>query len=496
MHQRPQRVGRLAGRNPPTQQKGREFLLAGTGDKGGPGDAIHLGLHPDPRPHLANRLNDFTVVNIAIIRPGQHDAEPLGVAGISQKLLGSRHVVRDRWQIIHMSGHAGGEELVGRNGRALHHPLDNRRPVNTHAQRLPHPQIVQRIGCQRFPIRAGDQRMRAGMAAVQPQKHQAQTIGLRQRHPLIGPQPRHVGGRHKLHKRHIASQEGCGAGAVIGDHPHAHIGPMRLLAPVAIIAHQLRPVAGAIGGQPIRPGADGVLAAVELLGQRVRPQRLRQHRHLGQVNRQQRIHARGFQPDGVRVHNLGRHHRLGVNGETAGGIRHRRHPGNGIGHIGGGEIRAIMPLHPLAQLQLPGLRVHQSPAFRQIGNRPRFRVHLDQRVEDMAVQRQVGRKRMVMRINRRYRAGQRHHQRLRPRHAGGKQHGRNRGCNTLFHHRPVPLAATIAIPRWRSIAGFEWAEGQAEIGSKGLLCLKTKKQKNFGTSWPLAYSHRPDYAVG
>ena len=255
---------------------------------------------------------------------------------------------------------------------------------------------------------------------VQPQKDQPQADNIGHRQLGIAAQLGQIAGRHRVDERHIARQQRGGAGRIVADDTVIDFRPDWFPPPIIIVAFQLDPVARLVGNELERTSADGILAAVEILGLRVRSKPVADDRHLGQVHRQQRIHAGSAQADGVGIDDLHPRDGLGVDRIQAGAVRHRRHPFQRIGYILGGEVAAVMELHR-PQAKLPGMVVHLLPAFRQRRHRMGGGVHVHQTAEDMRCDRLVRGQRVVMRID----AGDR----------GSNADRQFLGCRRLGHRR-------------------------------------------------------------
>src|SRR3546814_4837138 len=88
-----------------------------------------------------------------------------------------------------------------------------------------------------------------------------------------------------------------------------------------------------------------------------------------------------------------------VEREGRGAVRHRRGALEGEDHIDRGERRAVVPLHALAEFELPGRVVDRLPRLREPGNEPLVLVRLDEGVEDVRRERIVRAEIMVVRID-------------------------------------------------------------------------------------------------
>ena len=166
---------------------------------------------------------------------------------------------------------------------------------------------------------------------------------------------------------HIAGQQGRGARRIIQQ--KALIGPCPglLLTPIAIIAREFHAIPGTIGQQPIRPGADGGLAGIEILAARTFRRVAGDDADRSQIKRHQRVRGAGMEDQCMRV---GRFH-LGDGAQkptkATRAIRDAGlHAGKGEDHIIGGEGLAIMPGDTLAQLEFPRCFGQYAPGFREL----------------------------------------------------------------------------------------------------------------------------------
>ena len=77
--------------------------------------------------HLRDRLRDLGVVDVAIVRRMDREAEPVRVAGFGQQLLRAGRIVRLDLQILGRAEQDVGQELPRRYRFAFHHFVDDRR---------------------------------------------------------------------------------------------------------------------------------------------------------------------------------------------------------------------------------------------------------------------------------------------------------------------------------------------------------------------------------
>ncbi len=219
---------------------------------------------------------------------------------------------------------------------------------------------------------------------------------------------------------HVAGQKGGHARGRARNHLEADVLPLRLRAPVGIVALEHHAVAGHVLGEAVRPGADHQLAGVEVLRLRRLGDGLRQDHDRAEIVRQQRMRLVGLQSQRVLVGRLDVDDRPHEEGERSRAVGHVGHALEGGDHIIGRELLAIVELHALTQLDLPFEIVERLPRFRQARLHALAFVLPDQRLEDVAVQAVVRRQVMEVRIERRHRRRQADRQvgRL---HGGGQQ---------------------------------------------------------------------------
>jgi len=357
----------------------------------------------------------------------QGDAEALREARLRQQAarpLGVRPLGR---QVRHVGEDARREELRGGRGRALHHALGDGGAVDGHGQRPAHPHVTQRVALDGPALVVGDEGGSALARVVERQVDDAQARHLAHLHALVLAQPRQVGGRDLVDELHIAGQQRGGARAVVDDHAVGHALPVRLLAPVALVALELDAVAQAVGGDAEGAGADGRAPGVEVLRRRVLMRLAVEDADVGQVHRQQRVGTVGAEADGVGVHHDhladGADHR----GEGGGRIGHVGDAADGEGHVLRREGVAVVEGHAAPQAELPQVRLDGGPGFRQARHHPGLRIGVDQPVEDHVRDGVVGRKLVEMRVQAGHRGAHRHGERLRrgrQRHRAGQRQRR------------------------------------------------------------------------
>ena len=116
------------------------------------------GRDADALEHAGDRLRDLLVVHVAVVRPVQREAEPVGPAGLREQLAGGLGVV------------GVGLERVRCSRTCLRHswPVGSAAPsitrsaiacaVDRHRQRLAHPRVLERVAVERLAGLVGDER--------------------------------------------------------------------------------------------------------------------------------------------------------------------------------------------------------------------------------------------------------------------------------------------------------------------------------------------------
>ena len=246
---------------------------------------------------------------------------------------------------------------------------------------------------------------------IEGEKDQPQAERFPQLHLGILAQLGQIHGGHEVDEIHIPREQRRGARGIVRDEAVGDLLPDRLRPPIAVVAFQFDAIARLERHEAERPGADRRLAAVEVLGRQALVGLAIDDEELRQVGRQQRKHAVGVQSDRVRIDHLGAGHRLGVGGEVAGAVRHLGDALHGEHHIVGDELIAVLEFG-VAQLELPGVGRDQLPGCGEARHQLGMLVRFDQPVEDLAGQRVVRRKIVVVRIDAGHRRADRDPQRL------------------------------------------------------------------------------------
>ncbi|MPM02424.1 hypothetical protein SDC9_48673 [bioreactor metagenome] len=349
-----------------------------------------------PEPGLGHlRLNDLVHVGPAR-RPARHllqvDVDPVRIAGLGQKFLGLGGVVFDRRR-RGIAGQPARHHAILELAPAIEVLVEDGLPVDRHLERLAHSDVVEGL------LRLVD------VVIVD--------ADARPRDDMILPLLRAVEigrlGRGVIHVEHVDLVGFEQHPQRLGVRDHADQQPVELgpSAPVLVIRLEHLAVVQRIIAQDERTGAVGGFrrqtelvarglgeGAVVDRGTGRRQQRKKGGIGLGQgdldrlvIERLQARHAGGLAVEPV----LG----AGDEGQDVGAQRFGRgvqHPIEGVDHVIGGQLRAVVEFHALAQMERIGQPVVRDvPAFGQTGNQCRlprpggFRFH--QPVEDVQRQR-------------------------------------------------------------------------------------------------------------
>ena len=166
----------------------------------------------------------------------------------------------------------------------------------------------------------------------------------------------------------------------------------------ALVPVQLDAIPGFVGDETEWPGADRVLAAVEILGGGIGPDGVADDRDLSQVDRQQRIDALRRETDRVRIDDLRGCDRLGVDRERAWAVRNPGHAIKRKDDVLRRERVAVVECRG-PELELPGLVVDALPTLGQARHGPGSGVHVHQRFVDVRGQSQIGREIVIVRVD-------------------------------------------------------------------------------------------------
>ncbi len=350
---------------------------------------------------MRDGLDDFGIVHVAVAGAVDGQAEAIRIAGIGQQFLGGAHIVgfhllaRQRAEVAFRQQLAGGDRI------ALHHPVHDRGAVDRLGNGLAHSQVLQGIFFQRLAVLVGHIR-RLVTRLVRLQEDQAVGNGAEQAHVRVHLQLRHVCRRHALYHLHVAGQQGGYARRRRGQHAQADLVPLRLLAPVAVVARQFHAVAALPLHKLVRPGAYHAFAGVKVFGRQTGGRLFGDDENIAEVIDHQCIGPGGLEAYRVFVDDdLVRDH-LCVQRERAGTVDQGRRTIERIGHVFGGKLGAVMEFDALAQFEFPGQLVHRFPGLRQAGDQlALFPVRRHQQIEHMHGDVHAGTNRMVMRIHRR-----------------------------------------------------------------------------------------------
>ena len=396
--QRLQRRRRLAGARAPAHQHEAELELRRLREERRRRHRDDLGVDADAAQHLRDRLRDLRVVDVAVVGRVDREPEAVRIASLRQQLLRAFGVVGLDLQILRRAEQEVGDELPGWNRLAFHHLVDDRRPVDRLGDRLAHARILERILGERLAGLVGDERRHVAVA-VQVEIDEAVSDGAVDAEALVLLELRHVRRRHVLDRLDVAGQQRCDARSILRQEAQRHFFPGRRAAPVRVVSRELDAVAFDIADELVGTGADGRLAAVEILGRGFR-RRLRDHHHLRHVGRHQRIRRGRLEADRIRIDDDDFLDLLGERGERRRAVGHRRDALDRRDDVGRGEVAAVMELDAVAQLELPGQRVDRLPLGSEAGLELRLLVALDEVAEDVRGDVVVRRDVVVVRVER------------------------------------------------------------------------------------------------
>ncbi len=325
------------------------------------------------------------------------------------------------------------DELTGRLGRAFHDVVGDGLARDRQRDRLAHAHVLERVLRQRPAGLVGHER-RDLARRIHVQVHQAERRHLEHRDRRIGRQPFDVGRRHALDDLHVAGQQRGHARGVGGQDAQRHAIPLRLLAPVGVVARQLQAVALGERDELVRSGADQRAAVVEIVGAGFLGGLLRHDVEGRQVVRHQRVRSVGGDAHGQLVERRDVLEAACVDGVRRRAVLDGGRPGQRVHHVGRGEFAAVVELHAGAQLELPHGVADGPPGDRQAGPHAHLVVLGDQRLEQVLGDVRVGGDVVEVRVERGDVARQADHQRgrrLRVGRGGCERHGKGqRGDRT------------------------------------------------------------------
>ncbi len=230
-------------------------------------------------------------------------------------------------------------------------------------------------------------------------------MNARQRNTRVGAQLGEIDRRHAVYGLHVAGEDRRDARRVVRDQPHRRLPPMRLVAPIPFIALEFYAVAGKVADELERPGADRRPAGVEFAG-RGFGVLARDDGDRRKIDRQQRRRRVRNKAHRMRIDNNRFLDRAGVDIERRRAVGHPADALDRDGHVRGVEIRSVVELDAVAKLELPGRVVQRLPLRGESGPQILPLVLLDQAIEDVHGDVDVGRQIVEMRVHRRDRRRQ------------------------------------------------------------------------------------------
>ena len=427
-----QEVRSLPGGTAPGADLHAIFNARAAGDKGCPRGSIHRGANANPRPHLCHSLRKPRIIRPAVIGRVQRDAEAIRIACFGQKPLGAIGVKAPRLHGRVIAKSAFRQPLRGGSGRTLHHAVHQRIAVDRHGKRAPDAHILPRVHRQGSAVIIRDQRRAAIARIIGGHIDGAQARHFRNSHARVAPKPGQIAGWDLFNDVHIAGEQGRGARRIIQQKALIGPRPRFLRPPIAFMPRQFHAITGTIGQHPIRPGADGGLARIEILAAGTFRRVAGNDANRCQIKRKQRMRCASVQDERMRI----RRFHLGDSAQkptkATRAIRHAGlYAGKGEDHVIGGERLAIMPGDITPELHFPNRIGHHTPAFREARLRAGAFIAFHEAVKNVMRERVIRPDIVEMRVNGGDRRAEADRQRLRAWRADG-QGQRNQRCQHGF----------------------------------------------------------------
>jgi len=189
--------------------------------------------------------------------------------------------------------------------------------------------------------------------------------------------------RRESHQVHAACLEFQVHGGIVGDDPVDVTVNVRAALVVVVIGFEDDLLTGDPFLEPVGPGSDGTTGEFTLGDVLPFQQVSRENSHPpGGQRRGERLGIGDAK--GVGIGCLGGLDLLEILGVRSGGLRIHRHP-VGVEHVTGGELHAVVPFHPLAEMESDGEAVGRNlPRLGQFPLQVQVLVVTDKAVEDIA----------------------------------------------------------------------------------------------------------------
>ena len=398
-------------------------------------------LHPDLGEHRSDGLADPLVVDVAVVGAVHGELEAVRIAGLGQQLLRLRDVVRR--PVVQRLGEAidlRGDHQARGNARAAHDFLLDRLDVDGVNERLADPKVLERVLA-----------LDVGVEELVPDLIEAEEDGPRLGageglDPLRIREPLPVLHRHGVGHVHVPRDEGRDPGRVLRDGGEDALGDVALhLAPVVGVGdeHRLHPGLPRLEGE--RAGAVGVQVRVVALVAALevghldgvvplRPLAVHDVEDL-ELEREDRVRRGGDEVDGVVVDDPGVLDELGDDLEVR---ALGPDPLDGERHVVGREVRTVVELDALAEVEAPGVRLDVLPPFGERSDQLHVLVARDEALVDAPLEAEGHGLEQAVRIHRLHVALERPAERLGLGGRGGNDTaeccGRGDGLHSGSHH--------------------------------------------------------------
>ncbi len=368
-HQRLERIERVEGRHAPAEHVGAGVVLEDLRDVGGEGDRVELDAQARLGPHADQRLADFLVVDVAVVRAVEGELEAVRVTGLGDQLprrggIGARHLV----ELLGVAVHPGRDHDRRRDRQAAHGDALDRFPIHGQVERAAHPDVLEGV----LALDVGVLQLVVVLVEADEDGAHFMPFEHAQRGVLL--QARHVLRWQVGDEVDVAGEQGRDARRVGLDRRVDDVGDVALaLVPPVRVRRQHQPLVWLPALENVGARAVGVARRVALLlGFRVlhvlravllRPG-LAHDAEVGEFAKQHRVGPGEDEIDGVVVDLADLLHAVDVDLHRALRLFDAT---VGEDYVVGGEWRAVVELDVLAQVEAPLRGRDLLPAGRQRG---------------------------------------------------------------------------------------------------------------------------------
>ena len=245
------------------------------------------------------------------------------------------------------------QQLTGWNRLTFHHARNDRIAIDHFAQGASNSLIGQGVGLHWLAISRSNERRICLAIAIHVQVDHAVRDSIGHLDALVFLEFGGIRGGHALDHVYITRKQSRDAGRCAGDDAKGDLIPVRLIAPVVIVACDDHAVARDILLKTERTCTDHRFTRVEILGLGCFSDRLGHNRNGHHVGGQQRIGCLSFEADGVIVDNVDVNNRADKHSEGGRAIRHIGHALDRSRNVLCGEGLAVVPFHTLAEFKFP-----------------------------------------------------------------------------------------------------------------------------------------------